>query len=133
MRGIVTRKIFVEGIYMHWSLVNVRFRVGWNGLWRSTHDGHIFRILDYYGIVWRGVVYDWGRCGSWRVRRGSWLVRRCGNWRVCRRIIVGALVLACLCLSWRAYRGILGYIVIPRFRISLLFYCWGCWGRVIGE
>ena len=138
MCGIVTLKIFVEGIFMHWGLVKVRFRVGWDMLWRGTHDGHIFRILDYYGVVWRGVVYRGVIIYVWVVNLimvRTWLREpcRCGNWRVRRRIIVGALVLACLCLGWRAYRGRLGHVVVPRFRVSLLSYCWGCWGRVVGE
>ena len=144
MCGIVTRKILVKGIFLHWGLVNVRFRVRWGVMWRGTHDGHIFRILDYNGWTTDFVVI----CRNWRIFywwviidvRVVWKWRTTnfvviclslgepcwrGGWQVCRWIIGKVVVLTCLSRDWRTYRGVLGCVIIPRFGVSLLFYCWG--------
>ena len=80
MGGSVTRKILVKGIFLPWDLVNVRLRVRGGVMWRGTHDGHIFRVLDgnrrtsdflvicrNWGIFYWWVIIDVRVVKKWRI------------------------------------------------------------------
>ena len=137
MSEIVTWKLLGNGGFLHRNLGSVRFGVE-GVMWRGGHDGHIFRILDMNGrtagsgVICRSWVIYWGIIMVvrivWDRRITNFVIiclslgelHRCGSWRVCRRVIV-------ICLGWSRWTHwrVMGNVIVPGFRVCLLFYLWG--------